>query len=523
MVAVSIKAGGSHFYVYKTEGRWILLSEAALEMKNIHKKFPGVYALKNADLRVEKGEVHALLGENGAGKSTLIKVLGGIYQPDEGEIYIDGQKVRMNNVRDAQANGISIIHQELLLVPQMTVADNMFLDAAPQKYGYINRKQSKRDAQKALDAMGVQIDAGALVATLSVAQQQIVEIVKAVRLQSKIIVMDEPTSSLSDTEIQMLFGIVENLKKNGTAIIFISHKLEELSAITDRITIMRDGEVVKTVETKKTGNEELIALMVGRALDNYYVRDDFPKGEVVLKIENLNQAGVLRNVSFELRKGEILGFAGLVGAGRTELMNAIFGITQMDSGNIYLEGKRVYIKNPLSAMRAGIALVPEDRKLQGLILKNSVGFNMTITILREFMKGICVNKKKEYELMDKYQQLLRIKTPSYEQKAGNLSGGNQQKIVISKWLAVNPSVLILDEPTRGIDVGAKAEIYAIMNNLTRNGMSIIMISSEMPEVMGMSDRICVMSEGRLTGIVDKHEFSQERILSYALEGKKDEK
>lgn len=499
------------------------MSEAALEMKNIHKKFPGVYALKNADLRVEKGEVHALLGENGAGKSTLIKVLGGIYQPDEGEIYIDGQKVRMNNVRDAQANGISIIHQELLLVPQMTVADNMFLDAAPQKYGYINRKQSKRDAQKALDAMGVQIDAGALVATLSVAQQQIVEIVKAVRLQSKIIVMDEPTSSLSDTEIQMLFEIVENLKKNGTAIIFISHKLEELFAITDRITIMRDGEVVKTVETKKTGNEELIALMVGRALDNYYVRDDFPKGEVILKVENLNQAGVLRNVSFELRKGEILGFAGLVGAGRTELMNAIFGITQMDSGNIYLEGKRVHIKNPLSAMRAGIALVPEDRKLQGLILKNSVGFNMTITILREFMKGICVNKKKEYELMDKYQQLLRIKTPSYEQKAGNLSGGNQQKIVISKWLAVNPSVLILDEPTRGIDVGAKAEIYAIMNNLTRNGMSIIMISSEMPEVMGMSDRICVMSEGRLTGIVDKHEFSQERILSYALEGKKDEK
>ncbi|MDY2662902.1 MAG: sugar ABC transporter ATP-binding protein [Bariatricus massiliensis] len=492
-------------------------------MKNIHKKFPGVYALKNADLRVEKGEVHALLGENGAGKSTLIKVLGGIYQPDEGEIYIDGQKVRMNNVRDAQANGISIIHQELLLVPQMTVADNMFLDAAPQKYGYINRKQSKRDAQKALDAMGVQIDAGALVATLSVAQQQIVEIVKAVRLQSKIIVMDEPTSSLSDTEIQMLFEIVENLKKNGTAIIFISHKLEELFAITDRITIVRDGEVVKTVETKKTGNEELIALMVGRALDNYYVRDDFPKGEVILKVENLNQAGVLRNVSFELRKGEILGFAGLVGAGRTELMNAIFGITQMDSGNIYLEGKRVHIKNPLSAMRAGIALVPEDRKLQGLILKNSVGFNMTITILREFMKGICVNKKKEYELMDKYQQLLRIKTPSYEQKAGNLSGGNQQKIVISKWLAVNPSVLILDEPTRGIDVGAKAEIYAIMNNLTRNGMSIIMISSEMPEVMGMSDRICVMSEGRLTGIVDKHEFSQERILSYALEGKKDEK
>lgn len=499
------------------------MSEAALEMKNIHKKFPGVYALKNADLQVNKGEVHALLGENGAGKSTLIKVLGGIYRPEEGEIYIDGKKVQMNTVRDAQLNGISIIHQELLLVPQMTVADNMFLDSAPTKYGYINRKESKRLAQEALEALGVNIDAGALVSTLSVAQQQIVEIVKAVRLRSKIIVMDEPTSSLSDNEIKMLFDIIENLKKKGTAIIFISHKLEELFAVTDRITIMRDGEVIKTVVTKETNTDELISSMVGRTLDNYYVRDSFEKGEVVLKVENLSQTGVLNNISFELRKGEILGFAGLVGAGRTELMNAVFGITKADSGNIYLNGKKVHINNPLSAMNSGIALVPEDRKLQGLILKNSVGFNMTLTVLKDFMRGIRVDRKKEKELLDHYQKLLQIKTPSYGQKAGNLSGGNQQKIVISKWLAVNPSVLILDEPTRGIDVGAKAEIYSIMNELTRNGMSIIMVSSEMPEVMGMSDRICIMSEGRLTGTVDKSEFSQERILAYALEGKKDEK
>lgn len=499
------------------------MSELALEMNHIHKKFPGVYALRDASFDVKKGEVHALLGENGAGKSTLIKVLGGIHQPEEGDILIDGSKVQMNSVRDAQKSGISIIHQELLLVPQMTVADNMFLDEAPTKYGYLNRKQIKKEAQKALDEMGVQIDAGALVSRLSVAQQQIVEIVRAVRLQSKIIVMDEPTSSLSDNEINLLFKIIRDLQKKGTAIIFISHKLEELFEITDRITILRDGEVIQTVVTSKTDSEELIALMVGRTLDNYYVRDNFKKGEVVLQVEHINQAGILKDVSFELRKGEILGFAGLVGAGRTELMNTVFGITQADSGDIYLSGKKVHIRNPLSAMKAGIALVPEDRKLQGLILKNSVGFNMTITVLKEFIKGIRVNKKKEKEMMDSYQKLLGIKTPSYSQKAGNLSGGNQQKIVITKWLATNPSVLILDEPTRGIDVGAKAEIYAIMNRLTQEGMSIIMVSSELPEVMGMSDRIYVMSEGRLTGALEKEEFSQERILSYALEGKEDGK
>lgn len=493
------------------------MSEVALKMSNIHKKFPGVYALKNADFEVGKGEVHALLGENGAGKSTLMKVLGGIYRPEVGEIYIDGVKVKMEGVRDAQKQGISIIHQELLLVPQMSVADNMFLDEAPTKYGYLNRKRIRKEAQKALDDLGVNIDAGDLISSLSVAQQQIVEIVKAVRSQSKIIVMDEPTSSLSDNEIKMLFQIIRNLKSKGTAIIFISHKLEELFEITDKITIMRDGEVIKTVVTKETTNDELISLMVGRTLDNYYIRDTFKKGKVILKAEHIKQEGVLKDISFELREGEILGFAGLVGAGRTELMNAIFGITRINSGNIYIDGKKVMINNPLSAIKAGIALVPEDRKLQGLILKNTVGFNMTITVLKEFIKGIYVDKKKEKELLDYYQQILKIKTPSYNQRAGNLSGGNQQKIVITKWLAAKPSVLILDEPTRGIDVGAKAEIYSIMNELTKSGMSIIMISSEMPEVMGMSDRICIMSEGKLTGIIEKNEFSQEKILAYALE------
>ena len=320
-----------------------MLSELALQMINIHKKFPGVYALKNVGLEVREGEVHALLGENGAGKSTLIKVLGGIYLPEEGDIYIDGHKVAMNSVRDAKEHGISIIHQELLLVPQMTVADNMFLDEAPDKYGYIDRKKSRKHAQQALEEMGVDIDAGAKVSNLSVAQQQIVEIVKAVRQRSKIIVMDEPTSSLSDNEIRMLFEIVRNLRKKGTAIIFISHKLEELFEITDRITIMRDGELIKTVVTKDTDREELISLMVGRTLDNYYIRDSFEKGEVVLKAEHLEQEGTLHDINFELHKGEILGFAGLVGAGRTELMQALFGITRLQDGNIYVKGKRVNI------------------------------------------------------------------------------------------------------------------------------------------------------------------------------------
>lgn len=499
------------------------MGELALQMENIHKRFPGVHALKGVSFEVEKGEVHALLGENGAGKSTLIKVLGGIYHPEDGAVYIDGTAVKMNGVRDAQKQGIRIIHQELLLVRQMTVADNLFLDSAPEKYGFIHRRQMVAEAQKDLDRMGVDIKADAAVSSLSVAQQQIVEIVKAVRVNAKIIVMDEPTSSLSNSEVKKLFEIVRMLKENGTAIIFISHKLDELFEITDRITIMRDGEGVCTVATKETSEQELISMMVGRTLDNYYVRDEFGKGDVVLKAEGLCQEGVFHNIGFELRKGEILGFAGLVGAGRTELMSAVFGLTKLTGGRILLDGEEVNIKNPLSAIQAGIALVPEDRKLQGLILEHSVGFNMTITVLKKFIKGIYVNKKKEKELLDYYQKLLGIKTPSYKQAAKNLSGGNQQKIVITKWLAANPKVLILDEPTRGVDVGAKAEIYGIMNELTQKGMSIIMISSEMSEVMGMSDRICVMSEGRLTGTIDKEEFSQEKILAFALEGRTDDK
>ncbi|MEG1384252.1 MAG: sugar ABC transporter ATP-binding protein, partial [Oscillospiraceae bacterium] len=479
---------------------------------------PGVLALDNAKLEVRPGEVHALLGENGAGKSTLIKVLGAIYKPEQGSIFICGKQVTLNTIRDAQEAGISIIHQELLLVSQLTIADNIFLGSNPSKYGYVNRKEFVIKAQKLIDDLGIDLNAKALVSSLSIAQQQVVEIIKAISVDAKIIVMDEPTSSLSNNEVKMLFGIINKLKSAGKSIIYISHKLEELFSITDRITVMRDGKYVGTVDTKTVSSDDLITMMVNRELSDYYTRDTFEKGESVLRVKNLNQTNVLHDISFDLKKGEILGFAGLVGAGRTELMQAIFGITKIDSGVVEVNGKPIKIKRPYDAINSGIALVPENRKEQGLILKNTVGFNMTIAVLKDFIKGINVNHKKELQIMETYKEKLSIKTPSFTQKASNLSGGNQQKVVVSKWLAANPSVLILDEPTRGIDVGAKSEMYSIMNELTKQGVSIIMVSSEMPEVMGMSDRICVMYNGAITAVIDKKDFTQKKILSYAIGG-----
>ncbi|MEG0913155.1 MAG: sugar ABC transporter ATP-binding protein [Oscillospiraceae bacterium] len=487
-------------------------------MENIKMRFPGVLALDNAKLEVRPGEVHALLGENGAGKSTLIKVLGAIYKPEQGSIFICGKQVTLNTIRDAQEAGISIIHQELLLVSQLTIADNIFLGSNPSKYGYVNRKELVIKAQKLIDDLGIDLNAKALVSSLSIAQQQVVEIIKAISVDAKIIVMDEPTSSLSNNEVKMLFGIINKLKSAGKSIIYISHKLEELFSITDRITVMRDGKYVGTVDTKTVSSDDLITMMVNRELSDYYTRDTFEKGESVLRVKNLNQTNVLHDISFDLKKGEILGFAGLVGAGRTELMQAIFGITKIDSGVVEVNGKPIKIKRPYDAINSGIALVPENRKEQGLILKNTVGFNMTIAVLKDFIKGINVNHKKELQIMETYKEKLSIKTPSFTQKASNLSGGNQQKVVVSKWLAANPSVLILDEPTRGIDVGAKSEMYSIMNELTKQGVSIIMVSSEMPEVMGMSDRICVMYNGAITAVIDKKDFTQKKILSYEIGG-----
>nr|WP_066627061.1 sugar ABC transporter ATP-binding protein [Clostridium magnum] len=488
-------------------------------MKNVNKQFPGVYVLKDVNFELEKGEVHALLGENGAGKSTLMKVLGGIYSIDKGEIYIDGQRVEVKSVKDAQDLGISIIHQELVLVPYMTVAENIYLGRElVGASGLVDKKAMIREAQKLLDSFELKIKASSLVVGLTVAQQQMVEIIKAISFNAKILVMDEPTSSLTDKEVEFLFSTIVSLKRKGVGIVYISHRMSELSQISDRITVMRDGEYIGTKVTKSTTKDELISMMVGRELTNYYTRTYNEPGETILEVKNLTREGILKDVSFKIKKGEILGMAGLMGAGRSEVMRAIFGLDPIDSGEIFIEGKKVDIKDPNDAMRYGIALVPENRKEEGLFLIQSVKFNATLKVLDKFMKFIKVDKKVENDIVNKYVKEMSIKTPSTEQLVGNLSGGNQQKVVIARWLATNPKVLILDEPTRGVDVAAKAEIYLIMNELVNSGVSIIMISSELPEIINMSDRVLVMCNGSISGNLVRGELTQEKIMHYATGG-----
>lgn len=487
-----------------------------LEMKHICKSFPGVKALQDVSFQLRAGEVHALLGENGAGKSTLIKVLGGIYIAEEGEIYIDGKKVEIDGVRAAQSNGIAIIHQELVLVPYMTVAENIFLGREHGKGRIVNHESMAREAQALLDQYQMNINAETLVKDLTIAQQQMVEIVKAISFNSKILVMDEPTSSISDKEVGFLFETMRTLTKKGVGIVYISHKMSELEEICDRVTVMRDGTYVGTKEVKDTSKDELVAMMVGRELTNYYTRDFVSSNEVVLKCENISDGKMARGASFEVRKGEIIGFAGLVGAGRSEVMKCIFGLTKNSTGDIYMDGKKIQIHSPIDAVKYGIALVPENRKSEGLYKVQSVRFNSTIQVLKDFIKGIRVNLNKEEQITQKYIDMMSTKTPSQEQVIGNLSGGNQQKVMIGRWLATNPKVLILDEPTRGVDVGAKSEIYAIMNELAKQGMAIIMISSELPEILNMSDRIYVMRDGKVRGCFNHSEgVTQEDIMRLA--------
>ena len=486
-----------------------------LRMKNISKRFPGVYALKNVDFELKRGEVHALLGENGAGKSTLIKVLGGIYHAEEGEIEIEGKNVSITSVQDAEENGIAIIHQELVLVPYMSVAENIYLGREAGSGIFVDRSEMTKSAQKILDDLGMDIDARSLVKDLPIAKQQMVEITKAVSVNSKILVMDEPTSSISDKEVENLFKIMRDLTKKGVGIVYISHKMSELDEICDRVTVMRDGEYVGTKNVKETAKDELIAMMVGRTLTNYYVRDYGEPGEEILKVKGLSDGDKVKGVDFNVRKGEIVGFAGLVGAGRSETMQAIFGLAKEVTGEIYINGNKVEIHNPEEAIRHGLALVPESRKEQGLYLVQSVKYNTTIEVLKEFIGKFRVNDKRETEITQEYIDLMSTKTPSQAQKIGNLSGGNQQKVMIGRWLATKPKVLILDEPTRGIDVGAKSEIYAIMNNLVKTGVSIIMISSELPEIINMSDRVYVMAGGVVRGCINREEISQENIMHLA--------
>jgi len=491
------------------------LEHYLLEMNNIHKRFPGVYALRGVSLNLKAGEVLALVGENGAGKSTLINVLGGIHPKDDGEIRIDGKPVEINSVADAREHGVSIIHQELVLVPYLTVAENIFLNREPKRGGLVDYKTMFQDAQRFIDGLGLKIDAAEKVFRLTIAEQQIIEIVKAISFQSRIIVMDEPTSSLSDNEIDALFEHITALKSKGIGIIYISHRLSELARIADRVTVLRDGQSVGSANVADISNDEIVRMMVGREMTRYYTRTYNQATEEALRVEHLTTAHV-KDVSFSVKKGEILGFAGLVGAGRTEVMKGILGFDPVLSGSVYVGGKRVAIKRPSQAYALKIGYIPENRREESLFSFRSVQYNLTIRVLRSFIRGVSVNGAKEQKITSEYVEKLSIKTASYATKIQNLSGGNQQKVVISRWLAAKPDILIMDEPTRGIDVGAKAEIYELMNALAAQGMAIIMISSELPEVINISDRVIVMRESRISGMLERSQLSQEAIMQYAV-------
>ena len=491
-------------------------TENLLKMTEIDKRFPGVHALKKVSFQLKTGEVHALLGENGAGKSTLMNILGGVFPADSGRIEIKGKPVSIEKVSDAQKHGVAVIHQELVLVPHMTIAENVFMGREPKtRWGTVDTAFMEREAERMIRRVGLELPACTIVGSLSVAQQQMVEIAKALSLKANILVMDEPTSSLTEKEVQVLFQIVNRLKKEGVGIIYISHRMSELFEITDRITVMRDGMYIETKLTKETDTDELVALMVGRKLENYYTRNYRKPGKVTLEVRNLGDRYKLKNISFLAREGEILGFSGLIGAGRSELMQAIVGLEPYTEGTVLISGKEQKGHSYQDTLKQGLAFVPEDRKKQGLILINSVAFNLTINVLQEFIHGVAVSQKKEEGIAERSIENLRIKVSGHNQIAGNLSGGNQQKILIGKWLATNPKILIVDEPTRGVDVGAKADIYAIIDGLAAKGITIIMVSSDLNEIMNMCDRVIVMKNGRITGEVSREELSQERIMQYA--------
>jgi ribose transport system ATP-binding protein len=490
-------------------------------MEGISKAFPGVQALDRVDFEAYSGEVMALVGENGAGKSTLMKILSGAYMKDTGRIYIDGKRVEIQNPYHAQLLGISTIYQELNVTPNQTVAQNIFLGREIKrkgilgKLGFVDKKEMERRAKELLNRVGANIDPRELVKNLSVAQRQMVEIAKALSLEAKIIIMDEPTSALGPEEVEKLFEIIRQLKEQGIAIIFISHRLEEVFKIADRITILRDGKLVGVMSKDEATFDKVIYLMVNRPLGDMFKKEEVSKGKLILEVKNLRSA-IIKDVSFSLYEGEILGIAGLVGSGRTELVRLIFGADPKISGEIYLNGEKVEIKSPEDAVKHGIGLVPEDRQNQGLILKMSVRENIGVTIIRKILKFLgFIDKNKLTEIAENFVKRLNIKTPSIFEKVLYLSGGNQQKVVLAKWLASNPKILILDEPTRGIDVGAKAEIHAIMSQLAKIGIGIIMISSEIPELLAMSDRILVMSEGKVVVELPRSEATQEKIMAYA--------
>ncbi|WZL72093.1 sugar ABC transporter ATP-binding protein [Clostridiaceae bacterium 35-E11] len=491
-------------------------SQYILKMQDITKEFPGVKALDGVNLNIRKGTVHALMGENGAGKSTLMKILIGIHQPTSGIITFKGEEINITDTNYALKKGISMIHQELSPIPYMTIAENIFLGREPvNKLGLVDNKKLEEMTKKLFEMLEINLEPNTKMRELSIANTQMVEIAKAISYDSDLIIMDEPTSAITEKEVLHLHKIIHRLKEKEVSIIYITHKMHEVFKISDDITVLRDGTYVGTEEAKNLNNDKLIEMMVGRELKQVFHKEEAEIGDVILEVKNLTRKGVFEDINFQLRKGEILGIAGLMGSGRTEVMENIFGITQREDGEIYLHGERVKIDSPEDAIKHKLALLTEDRKLTGLYLMLSVRDNMIIANIDEYINGTFIDYKKINEVCEEEKGRLGIKTPSMDQLIRNLSGGNQQKVLISRWLLTQPDILILDEPTRGIDVGAKAEIHKLMSKLAQQGKAIIMISSELPEVLGMSDRIMVMHEGRKSGELSREEATQEKILELA--------
>ena len=500
------------------------MGEYVVELKNVTKRFPGVVALHNMQLAVKPGEIHGLIGENGAGKSTLIKVLTGVHMADEGEIYVHGERKVFKNPNESAAAGIACVYQELNIEKLLSVTDNIFINKWTKKGFLLDYEGMHKKAAEVMQSLGQDIDPRKAAGTFGMGVQQMIEIAKAVLIDAKMIIMDEPTSSLGEKEVKQLMQTCRELKARGVGILFVSHKLEELFELCDRVTVIRDGEFIETRDIQDWNNDSLITAMVGRTLENQFPKEFGAKGECMLKIENLSIGGVLKNVSLEAYGGQILGMSGLVGAGRTETVRAVFGADPIDGGKIYIKGKEVHIKSPKQAIAEGIALLTEDRKGQGLVLQESIRTNLVLASLKRHTTGLFLDERRIQESGEGHIRTLRIKTPSIDEIVGQLSGGNQQKVVIGKWLNSEADIYIFDEPTRGIDVGAKVEVYNVMNSLVKAGKCVIMISSEMPEILGMSDRVVVMRGGRVMATVDrdsKH-FNQEDIMKAAWGGSLDD-
>lgn len=495
-------------------------SEYILEIRHCRKEFPGVVALEDVSLLIKRGEIHALVGENGAGKSTIMKILAGIYTKDGGEILFDGKPFAARKPVEALEKGISMVHQELDLIPDMTVEANVFAGRERCKGLIVDSLGMTRRTKELMDELGIDIDPKTKISQLSTAQQQMVAIIRAIAFNAEVIIMDEPTSAITDREVEKLFEIIRRLRDQNKAIIYISHKMDEIYSLTDRITVLRDGKLIGSVDTKDITPDQLINMMVGRDLTDMYVKDapktaEYNENEILLQVDHLSREGEFEDISFSVKRGEILGFYGLMGAGRTEIMETVFGLRKADHGSVAIQGKP--ISSVRSAIQNGLAFVTEDRKLFGLNLIGSVKDNITITYLKKVLRGnFLLNFKKECEIADDLIQKLKIKCANRNVLAGTLSGGNQQKIVIAKWFLGNPDVLIMDEPTRGIDIGAKAEIYKLIDSLAKMGKSIILISSETPELLGMSDRVIVMHEGIMTGEFTREEFDQDALMSCAI-------